>query len=417
LAKTQKINIVGAGLGGLAAAIALRRKGFDVAVYEQADALGEIGAGVQLGPNGTNVLRALDLESEVLSLAFEPDRHVARSWKSGRELFATQMRGIFPERFGSRYLQVHRADLHRVLQRALPPECIHLAHACVEVRTENQQAILRFEDGSEVEGDVAIGADGIHSSVRASMFGTQPPRFTGNVCWRGIVPASSLPKGLIPPDATIWLGPRGHVVHYYVRGGELINYVASVEADDWRSESWSVQVDRQEVLNAYKGWNSKLLELFAHSERCYKWALFDRDPLPQWTQGRATLLGDAAHPMLPYLAQGASQAIEDGYELATSLANHPDDAPQALIDYENIRRPRTSRVQLTARGRAKTNHLNTRLQRLRRDLALTWRKWTRPNSNTYDIDWIYGYDATGTGTKKRSPAMRGSLSISEDERC
>jgi salicylate hydroxylase len=394
LAQTRKINIVGAGLGGLAAAIALRKRGFDAAVYERASALGEIGAGVQLGPNGTNVLKALGLESQVMPLAFEPDRHVARSWQSGRELFATQLKGVFAQRFGSRYLQVHRADLHRILQQAVPPECVHLDRACVAVRTEGEKAILTFADGSEVDSDVAVGADGIHSSVRESMFGAEQPRFTGNVCWRGLVPAASLPKGLVSPDATVWLGPRGHVVHYYVRGGEMINYVASMEADDWRSESWSVQVDRQEVLDAYKDWSPKLLQLFAETERCYKWALFDRDPLAQWTQGRVTLMGDAAHPMLPYLAQGASQAIEDGYELATSLANRLYDAPQALLDYENIRRPRTSRVQLTARGRAKTNHLSTRLQRLRRDAALLWRKWTRPSSNTYDIDWIYGYDAT-----------------------
>ena len=189
--------------------------------------------------------------------------------------------------------------------------------------------MLAFADGSTAETDIVIGADGIRSAVRASLFGPDAPRFTGHIVWRGLVPSDALPKGLIDPDMTAWFGPKGTVVHYYVRRGEIVNWIAHYEAD-WREESWSVEFDWREAALAYDGWHPLLAELFSRTQRCYKWALYDRDPLPRWTDGRVTLLGDAAHPMLPYLAQGAAQAIEDGYVLAETLAAHRSDALGAL---------------------------------------------------------------------------------------
>jgi salicylate hydroxylase len=207
------------------------------------------------------------------------------------------------------------------------------------------------------------------------------------------VPASAIPKGLIEPDMTAWFGPKGTIVTYYVRRGELVNWIAHYETD-WREESWSVETDWREAAEAYRDWHPNLAELFSRTERCYKWALYDRDPLPQWTSGRTTLLGDAAHPMLPYLAQGAAQAVEDGYVLAETLARHRTDPELALQAYEQARRPRTSRIQLHARERGKINNATSALARFKRDIGYRIKKLLRPKEHTYSIEWIYGHDVT-----------------------
>jgi len=355
MSKAQKVAVVGAGIGGLNAAIALIQRGFDVTVYEQADALGEIGAGIQLSPNAARVLMALGLDKEFEAIAFEPNRHVVRNWKSGSIVSATQMKGVFRPQYGAGYFGAHRADLHGVLQRAVPASAIRLNARCIGVTQSAERALILFADGSQAEADVIIGADGIRSAVRASLDGPDAPRFTGHIVWRGLVPTTALPKSLIEPDMTAWFGPRGTIVHYYVRRGEMVNWIAHYEAD-WREESWSVESDWREAAQAYAGWHPLLNELFSRTQRCYKWALYDRDPLTRLTQGRVTLLGDAAHPMLPYLAQGAAQAIEDGYVLADLLSQHRSDPQGALTAYEQARLPRTARIQLHARERGKINN-------------------------------------------------------------
>jgi salicylate hydroxylase len=393
MAEVNKVAIVGAGLGGLTAAIALIRRGFDVTVYEQADRLGEIGAGIQLSPNAMRVLMGLGLDREFEAIAFEPDRHVVRNWKSGSITSATQMKGVFHSQYGAGYFGAHRADLHTVLQRAVPADRVRLNARCVGVRQDGGQAFVMFADGNEAAADVVIGADGIRSSVREALFGRDAPKFTGHIVWRGLVPTSAIPKGLIEPDMTAWFGPKGTVVTYYVRRGELVNWIAHYETD-WREESWSVETDWREAAEAYDGWHPTLAELFSRTERCYKWALYDRDPLPQWTKGRVTLLGDAAHPMLPYLAQGAAQSVEDGYVLAELLAQHRADAEAALQAYEAARRPRTSRVQLHARERGKINNATSAFARWKRDIGYRLKRLIKPKEHTYKIEWIYGHDVT-----------------------
>ncbi len=363
MATAQKVAVVGAGLGGLVAAIALRQRGFDVTVYEQTDRLGEIGAGIQLSPNAMRVLMALGLDRAFEAIAFEPNRHVVRNWKSGAVVSATQMKGVFRSQYGAGYFGAHRADFHEVLQHALPAECIRLNARCTGVTQDDGRATLAFADGTRADFDIVVGADGIRSAVRESLFGPDAPRFTGHIVWRGLVPSASLPKNLIEPDMTAWFGPNGTVVHYYVRRGELVNWIAHFETD-WREESWSVESDWREAAEAFSGWHPILGTLFMRTERCYKWALYDRDPLARWTQGRTTLLGDAAHPMLPYLAQGAAQAVEDGFVLADVLAQHRNDAPTALQAYEAARLPRTSRIQLHARERGKINNATSRVPAL-----------------------------------------------------
>ncbi|MGH6767924.1 MAG: FAD-dependent monooxygenase [Xanthobacteraceae bacterium] len=402
MAEVQTIAVVGAGLGGLTAAIALRQRGFDVTVYEQADRLGEIGAGIQLSPNAMRVLIGLGLDRAFEAIAFEPNRHVVRNWKTGSIVSATQMKGAFRSQYGAGYFGAHRADLHGVLQQAVPAERVKLNAHCTGVRQTAGHAVLTFADGSEAEADVVIGADGIRSSVRTGLFGVDAPRFTGHIVWRGLVPASALPKELIEPDMTAWFGPKGTVVTYYVRRGELVNWIAHYETD-WREESWSIETDWREAADAYDGWHPALGELFSHTERCYKWALYDRDPLPQWTKGRVTLLGDAAHPMLPYLAQGAAQAIEDGYVLADRLSQHRNDPQAALHAYEQARLPRTARVQLHARERGKINNATSAFARIKRDIGYRLKRLIKPNEHTYKIEWIYGHDVTaGRGESSKA---------------
>jgi salicylate hydroxylase len=403
MSKVQKVAVVGAGLGGLTAAIALIQRGFDVTVYEQAGALGEIGAGVQISPNAARVLMALGLDKAFEAIAFEPERHVVRNWKTGSVVSATQMKGVFRPQYGAGYFGAHRADFHAVLQRAVPPECIRLNARCTGVAERADRALLSFADGSVAEADVAIGADGIRSAVRTSLFGPDAPRFTGHIVWRGLVPAAALPKGLIAPDMTAWFGPKGTVVHYYVRRGEIVNWIAHYETD-WREESWSVESDWREATAAYAGWHPQLGELFSHTQRCYKWALYDRDPLPRWTDGRVTLLGDAAHPMLPYLAQGAAQALEDGYVLADLLDAHRNDPRQALAAYEAARRPRTARIQLHARERGQINNTTSAFARLKRDIGYRLKRLIKPKEHTYKIEWIYGHDVTAKRTDTSAAA-------------
>jgi salicylate hydroxylase len=392
--RKSRIAIVGGGLGGLAAANALLAQGFDVRIYEQAGELKEVGAGVQLSPNAMKVLIALGLDRRVIAGGFEPERHVVRNWKTGRIVSTTQMKGVYHDQFGAGYYGFHRHDLHAALLDPLPPERITLGARCVGVESNDEQAVLSFADGSQVEADVVVGADGIHSVIREKLFGADAPRFTDHICWRGVVPTDALPAGLIPPDMTAWFGPHSTFVTYYMRGGSLVNWAGFCEAGDWRLESWRIEGDRNEALKTYAEWNPAITTLIGKTDRLYKWALYDREPLKEWSRGRVTLLGDSAHPMLPYLAQGACMAIEDSYALSAMLANSTGTVQQTLKAYEALRLPRTAQVQRSSAARARPNELVSPLAQLKRDLVFRWNKLIHPSKHTYGIDWIYGYDVT-----------------------
>jgi salicylate hydroxylase len=392
LSRPLRIAIVGAGLGGLIAAIAARRAGFEATIYEQATAFGEIGAGIQVGPNAVKVLRALGLEDGLRAFGAMPEHHVGRNWKSGRVLFKSATRAACLERFGAAFYQVQRSDLHAHLRSALPSDAIRQGMRCVGVDSTPSAARLRFADGRDIECDVAVGADGVHSIVRQCLVGPGKPRFTGVICWRGQVDAARLPPGLIPPDSLNWMGPGGCIVHYYVRPNRLVNWIAHRTTDIWAEESWSVEGDRQEMLGAFEGWHPSLLTLLGATERCYKWAILDRDPLPRWSDGRVTLLGDAAHPMLPFLAQGGAMAMEDGYMLAQALRARAADVPAALLEYESLRKDRATRVQLGSRARADICQVISPLAQLRRDFGYLFNQWFRPGAAVQRADWIYSYD-------------------------
>jgi 2-polyprenyl-6-methoxyphenol hydroxylase-like FAD-dependent oxidoreductase len=389
---SPRIAIIGGGIGGLTAAQAMLQRGLDVTVYEAAPELKEIGAGVSLSPNAMKALRSLGLETPVRDIAWESDHQYLRNWRSGRIISDTETRGNL-ERFGAKGCTIHRADLLDVLSQGLPPDVVKLAARCTGVETNDHGAVARFNDGTEVEADVIVGADGIHSAVRASLFGPDAPRFTGKICWRCLVPVDAIPGGLPTMNGTTWLGPHGAVVVYPVRRGELVNVVAHYDNDTWTEESWIRECDRQEVIDNYAGWHESLMRLFSASERHYKWALYDREPLAQWTRGRATILGDAAHPMLPYLGQGACQAMEDGCVLAAALAANLEDVEAALKLYERLRLPRANRVVLTARERGEDNHLVSRWAAMKRDALIALRKRFGSDRTGRGGAWIFDYDA------------------------
>ena len=340
--RTPRILVVGGGIGGLAAALALEQQHLEVIVCEQSPKLSEIGAGIGLAPNAIKALRALGLEDKINAITWESEFAIVRSWKSGREI-SRAYQGDYRERFGAPSVTVHRADLLDVLAGALQSTDIRLGQRCVAVEARNGGAAARFADGSEIEADIVVGADGIHSKVRESLFGADAPRFTGCICFRGMAPAEAVPRDINTADVTLWMGPHGHVVHYLVRRGELLNIVAHIDSDAWTEESWTRECNVSEVINTYARWNSALTRVFPSSARWYKWALYDRDPPERWSKGRATLLGDSAHAMLPYLGQGAAMAIEDGCVLAGTIAREAADLDEALLSYERRRQPRARR--------------------------------------------------------------------------
>ena len=391
MARSPRVAIIGGGIGGLTAALALKRRGIELDIYEQSAALGEIGAGLNLSPNALKVYRALGIEDEMLAIGFEADYQVIRSWHSGRIISRAARKGLKQE-FGASHITVHRADMLDVLSRSLAGARIHLGARCTEVASDERGARARFADGSAIEADVIVGADGLHSAVRRSLFGAEAPHFTGCICYRGLVPRAEVPRDLHTAINTLWMGPHGHVVHYWVRRGELLNIVAHYDSDAWTEESWTRECDRAELRQTYAGWHESLVRLYECGEHWYKWALYDREPLERWSQGRATLLGDSAHAMLPYLGQGACMAIEDGFILAAALAHRPDDLAAALLDYEALRLPRTRRAVLGSRDRAKENHMPSAWGRFKRDVKFALRDRFGADKTAFRATWLYAYD-------------------------
>ncbi len=386
----MRVLIVGAGLGGLTAAACLRRVGCDVAVFEQAPALGEVGAGIQIGPNAIRVLRQIGVAERLEAVGVQPASLDVRDWQTGQVINSITLGESYEKRYGTPYYHVHRADLHALLVEAVEvvaPDAIRLNAQCVGVEDNGEVVQLRFADGSTAEGDVVVGADGIHSAIRGHLFGADDPRFTGMVAFRSTVPIGRLPAGLIERKGYNWAGPHHHFVHYLLKGGSLVNCVGVCEQDNWRTESWSVEGDLDEFRREFEGWHPTIQTLIDGMDQCFKWALYDREPMTQWVQGRVALLGDACHPMLPFLAQGACMAIEDGYVLAHCLRSQPD-ISAALSTYESIRKPRASQVQLGARERGKRLHLADPDAVAQRNASNT----ADPELRAREMDWIYQHD-------------------------
>jgi 2-polyprenyl-6-methoxyphenol hydroxylase-like FAD-dependent oxidoreductase len=340
------VAIVGGGIGGLFAANALIAQGLRVSVYEQAPALGEIGAGVFLTPNSVRHLQRIGLEPAVERWGAKvgpASRYFRHDGAPIAPVQVTDSAG-WNATFG-----MHRADLVGMLAKALPARMMHTGYRCSGFEQDGGAARISFANGASAEADIVIAADGIHSELRPYVFPPSRPVFSGSVAYRGLVPHERIPHW--PTERwQMWLGTGKHFLAFPVRAGQIINYVGFVPADEEMKESWSAPGDPEVLRREFAGWDPRIQSLLKEVQMTFRWALYDREPLPTWTKGRLSLLGDAAHPMLPHLGQGANQSIEDGMALATILARSDrKTAPAALLAYERLRRERVAQVQHGAR--------------------------------------------------------------------
>ena len=323
-------------------------------------------------------------------MGVRPEHFHQRRWDDGRTLLRSPLGDPVVEAFGFPHYQTHRADLLAALVNALPPDRLHVGHRLTGVVDHGDRVEATFENGTTVEADLLVGADGIHSTVRAALFGPEDPVFTGCAAYRGLVPAERLRHLDLEVTAQIWMGPDAHFVHYFVQSKRLVNFVAVIEQDSWTGESWTDRGEVADALAAFEGWHPQLHEILRAVDETFIWALFDRAPLERWTAGRVTLLGDACHPMLPFMAQGAAQALEDGAALTACLMQDPD-VLEALRRYEAVRLPRASRIQALSTLNKTRFHLPDGAEQQERDQLMA------SGSTDFSInavEWIYGHDAS-----------------------
>jgi salicylate hydroxylase len=386
-----RIAVAGAGIGGLTAALALARQGHAVEIYEQSATLEQVGAGIQLSPNATRILIGLGLEAHLHQAGFEPAFAAMRHYQSGRTYFSTPLRSICRDRYGAPYLHVHRADLQALLVAEVLRAGVglHLGMPISGYAVTATGADLLLADASARPVDLIVGADGVRSSIRGQMLGASAGRLTGHVAWRGVVDASRLRSGLVKPGATVWLGPGRHVVTYFIRGGELVNFAGFQENCGTEQQGWTGRGNPHELQAAYQDWHPEVAELARAVDDPRLWALSDADELSTWSQGAVVLLGDACHPTLPYMAQGAGLAIEDAFMLASLTKRH--ELPKALKLYEHLRRPRATRLQAMARKNAGLFHLHGFVNRMRLQ-ALSFTRSLPTSLLMRPLDSVYGFD-------------------------
>ena len=372
----------------MAAAVSLHRAGFEVDVYEQTPELNEVGGGIQVGPNAARILYRFGLGEKI-------DRHAVRGmemhqrrWDDGHTLQKAPLNPLCEELYGAPHLTMHRADLQAIIASGLPTDRIHLGHRLVGVVDHGDDIEATFANGARITSDIVVGADGIHSTVRQLLFGTEEPSFSGCVAYRGLVPAERIADLELARGSQIWLGPGGHVVHYFVSAGRLLNFVCWTEHDIWNREDWTDRATIERALVAFEGWHPQIRRIISEADTCFIWALFDRDPLPRWSAGRATLLGDACHPMYPFMAQGAAQSIEDGASLTALLAQGRDPV-ETLQRYEQIRLPRVTRLQQMSRANKHRYHMPDGPEQQERDQAMVANRERAPDT----MQWLFGFDA------------------------
>jgi salicylate hydroxylase len=380
------VVIVGAGIGGLAAAASLLQRGHRVRVYEQAPQLGEVGAGIQMSANAVKVLDHLGLRAHLEPAAVRPKAFEFRRFDSGELLHRLPLGEQHEQRHGAPYFQIHRSDLHRALQdatRALGGEIVLNAKA-IRIE-ENEAATVQFENGAVAKAGLVVGADGIKSVVRQHILGPDRPRFTGQVAWRCTVPTARIPPDLRTDIvSTVWCGPKNHAVTYYLRSGDLLNFVGCVErpAED---ESWTAKRPWAELDADYLGWHPMVRAVIDQVDRdeCFRWALNARTPSMTWSTARVTLLGDAVHATLPYMAQGAAMAIEDAAILARAL-EIPLSLQERLEIYARHRAPRTARVIEESSEMGELYHID--------DAARMRQAFQERNIAKSRNEWLYPYD-------------------------
>jgi len=370
--RNPDIAIIGAGIGGLATAAALRRVGIDAQVYEQAEAFARVGAGIQQSPNAMKVHRGLGVEARLREVAFAPATSLNRDAMTGAVTNEHPLGPAAEARYGAPYLTLHRGDLHAALADSVPAGSVHRGKTVVRIAQDGGKVALAFADGSAVSADAVIGADGVHSLVRQHVGITDRPRFTGRVAYRTTFPAARLRGAEVGRSRTKWWGADRHMVVYLVTAArdEVYFVTSQPERADWiTAESWSAKGDVDELRAAFRDFHPDARAVLAAAPEVHKWGIFERDPLPTWRRGRVVLLGDSCHPMTPYMASGAAMALEDAVVLARCFDEMAGASLDQVFDaYEATRKPRTSQVQAGSS-------------------ANTWMR------NATNPDWLYGYDA------------------------
>lgn len=386
--KNTKILIAGAGLGGLATAACLLQAGYDVEVYEQASKLGEIGAGIQLSAPAVKVLHNLGLENALKAVSVKPQAFEFRLYNTGEVLHKVPLAKTHEESHGAPYYHIHRSDLHQILANKvleLGPNSVHLNSEATGFTENNQNAFLHLADGRKVKGDILIGADGIKSAIRDQIVGVTPPDFTGQVAWRATVDVKKLPANFMEKIVAIWCGPKKHAVVYYLRSGELLNFVGCVENEKWQNESWTVKADWQELKDDFAGWNDEIQTIIDNidKDQCYRWSMNNRVPIKNWRTNKAVVMGDAAHPTLPYMASGAVMAIEDAAVLMRSL-NTNEDVIEALDMFQRNRVDRTGLIVTESTEHGELYHLSNKEE--------FEAGFGKKNIAKERAEWLYSYD-------------------------
>lgn len=385
--RAPRVAIIGGGIGGLTLALALRARGLRCDVYEQASELREVGAAVALSANGTRLLRRLGVDDEIAACSAVPTELIHRHWRSGHRIADHTAGARYEELFGAPYYGVHRADLQRILATACGTERVHLDRRLVDLSSTEDGVRLVFADGDSAEADVVVGADGVHSTVRQWVSAEDTAVYSGTSGFRGLIPVEQLPRLPDPGAIQFWVGPGGHLLHYPIGGGEVVNFLAVVEGPrTWQAQSWAAPATSEKISAAFTGWHPAVVEMVSATCLHQRWALFGQSPLNRWSHGRTTLLGDAVHAMLPHHGQGANQTIEDAVTLAACLAAcDAGEHTGALHRYEHLRRARTRQVQHSSWIASDLLHLPDGPAARHRDRSLA----EMPDT----LRWIHGHDA------------------------
>lgn len=388
-----KVLVVGGGIGGITCMLALRKRGVDAQLFEQAPAFGQVGAGLQISSNAARILLNLGLGAALKKVATYPEARDYRGWDTGERLYYTPLGQKAEAHFGSPYYAAHRAELLDVLLSELDEDEVRLGSRVERVDQDARGVTLTLADGATAHGDILVGADGIHSTIRAHLFGKELPRYTGNVAWRGLVPAERVAHLDLGSVVGVWMGPNRSIVQYYISAGRTFNWIGISRSSEPARESWLAEGKIADALAEYDGWHSTIRTIIAATPKVLRQALYDREPLPDWQASRIVLLGDAAHPMMPFYAQGGAQSIEDAYVLAGCIAEGRDDPLAALARFVKMRQPRTAWMQGLARREEQLYQTNDAAAIKQRNEKM--RANRTPETATFppEQERLYGYDA------------------------
>ncbi len=392
-----KIIIAGGGIGGLTAALALLQRGFNVTVLEQASAIKPLGAGIQLSANATRVFFQLGLGDEFYKVTIKPSKKCIRHWQTGQEWELFDLGNESLERYGYPYMMLYRPDIHDILANALQqrsPESLVLGAKITAVSQDAERVSVTLENGNVHHADILVGADGVHSVCREQMIAKDNPKFSGCIAWRGVIALDKLPASMQTYAGINWVGPGAHVVHYPINAGKLVSFTGVVEKQGWFKESWTEQGSIEECLADFKDWHPDVQAMVKCLDTPLRWAMMLRDPIDNWTSGRVTLLGDAAHPTLPFLAQGAAMAIEDAVVLARAIEEYAADPLQALQVYQNTRIERTTKIVMGSSENATRFH-NTMLADSANADNFINQEWA-PAKVRARYDWLFEYEPEST---------------------